>query len=211
MARIFIGICGNIGAGKTTLSEFLARKGGALSKIGHVMIFREDVTKNPYLKLYYENPNRWAYESQMSFLSQRLLQRQEIKKFDGVAISDRTIYEDGFVFASSLHDQGILSDLGFKNYNFWFNFVINGFRKPDVLVYLRVNDMNVLMDRIKKRGREYEKTIEKSYLLKLNEKYEQWINSWNGEKLIINAEEDMEKNPNYMNEIEEKIMKKIKY
>ena len=209
MTKIFIGICGNIGAGKTTLSEFLSRPNGALRKFGDIKVFREDVTKNPYLKLYYENPKRWAFESQMSFLSQRLIQRRNIRDFDGVSISDRTIYEDGYVFASSLHDQGILNDLGFENYNFWFNFVINGFRKPDVLVYLRIKDINVLLERIKVRGREYEKGITFEYLEGLNRKYEDWMNSWDGEKLIINAEEDMHENPNYMENVEKRIMEKL--
>ncbi len=210
MSKIFIGICGNIGAGKTTLSNFLSRGDGALSKFGTVKVFREDVAKNPYLALFYENPKRWSFESQISFLSQRLIQREMLEKFDGVAISDRTIYEDGYIFAESLHDQKLLSDLGFENYNFWFNFVVNKFKKPNLLVYLRINDINVLLDRIKSRGREFEKSIKYDYLNGLNKKYENWIKSWKGKKLIVNAEINMRYDKEYLRRIENQILEKIK-
>jgi len=210
MSKIFIGVCGNIGSGKTTLSEFLSRDGGALEKFGKVKVFREDVAKNPYLKLYYEDSKRWSFESQMSFLSQRLVQREALEKFDGVAISDRTIYEDGYIFADSLHDQKLLSDLGFKNYNFWFNFVISEFKKPDLLLYLKIKNINTLLKRIALRGRDYEKNITYNYLYELNRKYEDWIKKWDGNKLIIDAEIDMKENNDYLKNIEEKIMENLK-
>jgi deoxyadenosine/deoxycytidine kinase len=179
MASFHIGIAGNIGSGKSTLAEYLK----AINFHKHlgqpeIRIFRESIASNPYLPLYYQDPRRWAYESQMSFLQQRLQQQELIRFFDGVAVEDRTALEDRWVFAASLHEQRILDELGFSNYLFWYRVVFRNLRIPHVLVYLRVDEPDLLLGRIAKRGRGIETGITKEYLEALGAKYDSFIRNY---------------------------------
>jgi len=184
-----IAITGNIGAGKTTLSEMLSEHFGW-------DIQYEAVDTNPYLDDFYHDMGKWAFNLQIYFLGSRFKQITEIRKSNKNVIQDRTFYEDAYIFAENLHDMGFLSDRDFNNYRSIFHLMTSFVSAPDLLVYLRA-DTSKLVSQIAARGRDYETSISIEYLSKLNEKYENWINNYKeGKLLIINMDEiDFVKNP----------------
>lgn len=189
-----IGVAGNIGAGKTTLTQKLAAHFGWTARL-------EEADNNPviaeYLKDFYEDMSRWSFEVQVLFLSERLNQIDEIQQGEDVVIQDRTIYEDAKIFAPNLHDIGMMSDRSFNNYQALFGRMTKRISPPDLLIYLRA-DVETLMAQIKKRGRKEEQTIEKEYIKRLNAKYESWISTYKGNILILNVEDN-----NYADNIED--------
>ena len=222
MASIHIGIAGNIGSGKSTLAEFL-EKIEFHEQVNQpaIKVFRESIVANPYLGRYYDDSKRWAFESQMSFLQQRLRQQAEILLFDGVAIEDRTAIEDRWVFAESLHDQGIMDDMAFANYLFWYRVVLEKLCVPHLLVYLKAGS-DTLLERIKKRGRGMETSIDADYLEGLERKYTSFIERYAAiidshlgrpdrtDVLTIDARVDFEKDdPRYLEDIAIKIRQKL--
>jgi len=179
-----IAITGNIGAGKTTLSEML-------SKHYNWDVLYESVDANPYLDDFYHDMEKWAFNLQIYFLGSRFKQITEINKSNKNVIQDRTIYEDAYIFAENLHDMGFLSDRDFGSYRSIFEMMTAFVSAPDLLVYLRA-DISKLVSQIAKRGRDYETTISIEYLSKLNEKYEKWINNYKEGKLLIIDINDMD-------------------
>ena len=175
-----IAIAGNIGSGKTTLTKMLAAHYGWTPKF-------ESVDFNPYLADFYEDMARWSFNLQIYFLNKRFKDVVDISRSDEVIIQDRTIYEDARIFAPNLHDMGLMSPRDFENYSDLFNLMMSLVGNPDLLIYLRSSIPN-LVSQIQKRGREYEKGIRIDYLTGLNEKYEKWINSYDGNLLIIDAD-----------------------
>ena len=176
-----IAIAGNIGAGKTTLTELLSKH---YKWIPHF----EDVDHNPYLNDFYEDMPRWSFNLQIFFLNNRLKQLLEILHGTETVIQDRTIYEDANIFAPNLHDMGLMTKRDFDNYFTFFETVKSMIKPPDLLIYLNAS-VPTLVAQIQKRGREYEENIRLDYLKKLNEFYNKWINSYNeGPLLIINAD-----------------------
>ena len=175
-----IAIAGNIGSGKTTLTKMLAAHYGWTPKF-------ESVDFNPYLADFYEDMARWSFNLQIYFLNKRFKDVVDISRSDEVIIQDRTIYEDARIFAPNLHDMGLMSPRDFENYSDLFNLMMSLVGNPDLLIYLRSAIPN-LVSQIQKRGREYEKGIRIDYLTGLNEKYEKWINSYDGNLLIIDAD-----------------------
>lgn len=223
MATIHIGIAGNIGSGKSTLAEFLERA-EFHKQIGlpAIRVFRESVVANPYLGRYYDDSRRWAFESQMSFLQQRIKQQAEIKLFNGVAVEDRTAIEDRWVFAEALHEQGILDDLGFANYLFWYRVVLEKLCIPHLLVYLRIEDPEILLERIAKRGRGIEAGIDAGYLRALGKNYAAFIDRYTAiidshlgkpDKaglLVVDATPDFERdNPRFLEDVARQIKQKL--
>lgn len=175
-------MAGNIGAGKTTLTEKLARH------YGWEPIF-EDVENNPYLNDFYENMPRWSFNLQIYFLNSRLRQIIDIQRGDKVVIQDRTIYEDAHIFAPNLHEMGLMSTRDFENYINLFRTVCTQIRPPDLLIYLRSSLPN-LVDQIQRRGREYEDNIRLDYLKQLNQYYNNWIDNYReGELLVLNVDD----------------------
>ena len=176
-----IAIAGNIGAGKTTLTELLSKH---YRWIPHF----EDVDHNPYLNDFYEDMPRWSFNLQIFFLNNRLKQLLEIQHGTETVIQDRTIYEDANIFAPNLHDMGLMPKRDFDNYFTFFETVKSMIKPPDLLIYLNAS-VPTLVAQIQKRGREYEENIRLDYLKKLNEFYNKWISSYNeGPLLIINAD-----------------------
>ncbi len=194
-----IAIAGNIGAGKTTLTE-------ALSKHYRWIPQFEDVANNPYLNDFYEDMPRWSFNLQIYFLNSRLNQLLEIQRGTETIIQDRTIYEDANIFAPNLHDMGLMSKRDFDNYYGFFQTLKSMVQPPDLLIYLQAS-VPTLVGQIQKRGREYEENIRLDYLKKLNEYYNKWIAAYReGPLLVINVDTNkFGENEEHMGEIINKI------
>jgi len=172
-----IAIVGNIGAGKTTLTELLSKS------YGWDPLF-EAVDNNPYLEDFYNDMKRWSFNLQIYFLNSRYRQILDIQKLGKNVIQDRTIYEDAYIFAENLHDMGLLTTRDYENYRAIFDNMTAYIKPPDLLVYLKAS-VPTLVNNIQRRGREYESGIRLDYLSKLNEKYQKWINGYKLGKLLI--------------------------
>lgn len=172
-----IAVAGNIGSGKTTLTELLAKHYGWETHY-------EDVEQNPYLNDFYEDMQRWSFNLQIYYLNSRFTQIQEIKQTDKMVIQDRTIYEDAFIFAPNLHSMGLMTTRDFENYFSLFNLIESFVSAPDLLIYLRAS-VPTLVNQIQKRGRSYEESIRLDYLKRLNERYEAWISTYDRGKMLI--------------------------
>jgi deoxyadenosine/deoxycytidine kinase len=172
-----IAIVGNIGAGKTTLTELLAKN------YGWEPLY-EAVDHNPYLEDFYSDMKRWSFNLQIYFLNNRFQQIIEIQKGSRNIIQDRTIYEDAFIFAENLHDMGLMTTRDYENYRAIFDNITAFIRPPDLLIYLKAS-VPTLVNNIQRRGREYESGIRLDYLSKLNEKYQKWIDGYKLGKLLI--------------------------
>jgi len=172
-----IAIAGNIGSGKTTLTTLLANH---YRWEAHY----EDVDDNPYLNDFYEDMQRWSFNLQVYFLNSRFNQVLSIRQSGKTVIQDRTIYEDAHIFAPNLHAMGLMSSRDFENYFSLFALMSKLVQPPNLLIYLRAS-VPTLVNQIQKRGREYESTIRLDYLMRLNERYEAWINTYDLGKLLI--------------------------
>ena len=177
-----IAIAGNIGAGKTSLAELLAKH---YKWEAHF----EDVIDNPYLDDFYNHMERWSFNLQIYFLKSRFQQLLKIKESKKLIIQDRTIYEDAHIFAPNLKAMGLMNQRDFKNYQELFELLESLMKGPDLLVYLRSSIPN-LVNKIHKRGRDYENSISIDYLSRLNERYEAWISTYDkGEILVIDVDD----------------------
>jgi deoxyadenosine/deoxycytidine kinase len=198
-----IAIVGNIGAGKTTLTEMLAKNYGWEAQF-------EAVDNNPYLEDFYSDMKRWSFNLQIYFLNSRFRQLVEIQNSKRNIIQDRTIYEDAFIFAENLHDMGLMTSRDYENYQAIFENITSFIKPPDLLVYLKAS-VPTLVSNIERRGREYEAGIRLDYLSKLNEKYQKWISSYKlGKLLILDKDKlDFANNTEDMASIVEKIEREI--
>ena len=196
---MFIGVAGNIGAGKTTLTRMLVDYYGWTPKY-------EAVTYNPYLEDYYKDIQRWSFNLEIYFLEQRFQDLMEIAKSDNVIIQDRTIFEGVYVFVANNYEQGNLSKRDFETYMRLFNLMMSMVKAPDLMIYLR-SSVPHLVAQIQKRGREYEQGMNLSYLQGLNEKYEKFINEdYKGHVLTIDVDGlDFESRPEDFAMITERI------
>ncbi|CAI8200316.1 MAG: deoxynucleoside kinase [Flavobacteriaceae bacterium TMED120] len=194
-----IAIAGNIGAGKTSLTDLLATHYKFEAQF-------EDVIDNPYLDDFYNHMERWSFNLQVYFLKSRFQQLTQINRSEKNTIQDRTIYEDAFIFAPNLHAMGLLTKRDFDNYYSLFELMETMIDGPDLLIYLRSSIPN-LVNKIHKRGRNYETSISIEYLSRLNERYEAWISQYDKGKLLIIDVDDMDfvENPTDLGNIIEKI------
>lgn len=194
-----IAVAGNIGAGKTSLTELLAKHYKFEAQF-------EDVIDNPYLDDFYNHMERWSFNLQVYFLKSRFHQLMQIRQANKDVIQDRTIYEDAFIFAPNLHAMGLLTKRDYDNYYSLFELMEAMIEGPDLLIYLRSSIPN-LVNKIHKRGRDYETSISIDYLSRLNERYEAWISQYNkGKLLIIDVDYmDFVENPTDLGTIIEKI------
>ena len=163
----FIGIAGNIGVGKTTFTDIVAKK-----RDWHP--FYESVMDNPYLSDFYSDMKRWSFNLQIYFLHHRFRNHVKMSQQSMGVIQDRTIYEDVEIFAKNLHTMGNMDDRDWENYRNLFKVMISFLRKPNLIIYLKAST-DTLLTRIKKRARDYEKTIDPEYLHTLNISYDKWI------------------------------------
>jgi len=186
-----IAIAGNIGCGKTTLTRLLAEH------YGYEPVY-ESVEYNPYLSDFYSDMKRWSFSLQVFFLNNRFSDLLDIHRSARNVIQDRTIFEDARIFAPNLHDMGLMDSRDFENYTSLFEKMMSLVKYPDLVIYLRSSVPN-LVAQIQKRGREYENTIRIDYLTGLNTRYEQWFESYPGEKTFISVDDcHFESNPEDM-------------
>lgn len=172
-----IAIAGNIGSGKTTLTELLSKH---YKWVPHY----EDVTDNPYLDDFYTSMQRWSFNLQIYFLQSRFKQVRDIRESGKNVIQDRTIYEDAYIFAPNLHAMGLMPQRDFNNFQSLFELMEPFLQPPDLLIYLRAS-VPTLVAQIQKRGRAYEAGIRIDYLNRLNERYEAWITTYNKGKVMF--------------------------
>lgn len=175
-----IAVAGNIGSGKTTLTNMLAKHYGWTPRF-------ESVTYNPYLEDFYGDMNRWSFNLQVYFLNKRFKDIVEISQTDKYIIQDRTIYEDARIFAPNLHNLGYMSDRDFDNYQDLFDLMMSLVKMPDLMIYIRSSISN-LVGQIQKRGRSYESGMRIDYLQGLNDLYENWIADYKGKLLILDGD-----------------------
>ena len=179
-----VAIAGNIGAGKTTLTQLLANHYGWEPEF-------EDVLENPFLEDFYNDMKRWSFNLQIYFLNSRFRQILDIRESGKDVIQDRTIYEDAFIFAPNLHAMGLMSNRDYDNYSSLFDLMESVTKSPDLLIYLRSSVPN-LVKQIQKRGRDYDNCSSIDYLNRLNERYEAWIEGYNKGKLLIIDVDDLD-------------------
>jgi len=198
-----IAIAGNIGAGKSSLTELLAKH---YKWTPHF----EDVEDNPYLSDFYDDMTRWSFNLQIFFLNSRIQQLIKIQEGKETVIQDRTIYEDAFIFAPNLHAMNLMSTRDFDNYQSLFKTISSKVSPPDLLIYLQAN-IPTLVNNIQNRARDYEENIRIDYLKKLNAYYESWIETYkNGRLLVINVDDlDFLNNKEDLATIIEKVDKEV--
>lgn len=177
---MYVAIAGNIGSGKTTLTNLLAKN------FGWQPVY-EQIDDNPYIENFYEDMRRWAFHLQIYFLQKRFTYViNSCKKYKDI-VQDRTLYEDAYIFAPTLHSMGLLASRDYETYLSLFNLMISLTKQPDVLIYLQAS-VPTLLNQISKRGRTYENSIRLDYITSLNERYENWVSTYEGRKLIINID-----------------------
>jgi deoxyadenosine/deoxycytidine kinase len=198
-----LAVSGNIGSGKTTLTEKLAKHYGWRAEF-------EAVDQNPYLPDFYEDMKRWAFHLQIYFLNSRYNQIRKIQESPLSTIQDRTIYEDAYIFAANLYKSKLLTERDYWNYKTLFDSMIKHVRAPDLLIYLKA-DIPKLVGQIEKRGRTYETAMRIDYLKNLNSHYEDWIGNYKEGKLLIVDVNDLDfvERPEDFSFIVEKIEREI--
>ena len=193
-----IGIAGNIGAGKTTLTRMLAEHYGWTAKY-------ESVTFNPYLEDYYSDIKRWSYNLETYFLAQRFRDLVEISQSKEVIIQDRTLMEGVNIFVANNVRMGNLSQRDYDTYLQLYTLMMSMVSEPDILIYLR-SSIEGMVRKIQKRGREYEQGLSVEYLGNLNVLYEEWIASYKGKLLIFDADDlDYENRPEDFEKITDRL------
>jgi deoxyadenosine/deoxycytidine kinase len=170
MTKYFITIAGNIGVGKSTLTALLAER------LEWEPVY-EAVTENPYLADFYEDMQRWSFQSQVFFLSRRLQQHHDLLQRERPVIQDRSVYEDAEVFACNLYQQGHLSERDWHCYMDLYRTLATLLQPPHLVVYLQAS-ASTLRRRIGQRGRGYEQTISDEYLGQLNQLYDAWASNF---------------------------------
>ncbi|MBP6183601.1 MAG: deoxynucleoside kinase [Saprospiraceae bacterium] len=179
-----VAVAGNIGSGKTTLSESLSRHFGW-------DVHFESTDNNPYLNDFYMDMHRWSFNLQIYFLHHRFEQILHIHQGEKTVIQDRTIYEDAYIFAPNLHEMGLMSTRDFRNYLSLFELMTAQIKPPDLLIYLKAS-IPTLVSHIHNRGREYEGNMSLDYLKRLNAKYEKWIEGYKNGRLLVIPVDDVD-------------------
>ncbi len=204
---MFIAIAGNIGSGKSSLTSLLHQK------FGWVPYF-ESVDDNPYLPDFYADMRRWSFHLQVYFLSKRFILHRKISEGTSTVVQDRSIYEDAEIFAVNLHNIGMMDDRDYENYRALYAAMTSYLHPPDLLIYLRA-DLSTLQRQIRLRGRDFEQSIDASYLEQLNVLYEDWIARYeDGPLLVVDTDEmdfvhDMQKQEEVLYLIDNAVQRKF--
>jgi len=179
--RKFIAIAGNIGAGKSSLLDFLTSS-------YDVLPFYEPNDANPYLPDFYRDMRRWAFPSQLFFLASKFRIHQQADRASGVVIQDRTIFEDAEIFATALYQMRKIDQRDWNTYRVFYQSILEAIRPPDLMIYLHCS-MRTLRRRIRLRGRAMEQAIPLSYLKRLERLYEAWIDNYRlGDVLVLDSD-----------------------
>lgn len=174
--KVFIAVAGNIGVGKSSLTQILAQR------LGYAPFF-EAVEENPYLADFYADMSRWSFHSQIFFLARRLQHHHHLLTHPGHVIQDRSIYEDAEIFARNLYQQGKMTERDYRCYQSLYEGICDFLPPPDVMIYLQA-PVGVLVERIARRGRDYERQISIAYLAELNDLYDEWATQWTRSPLV---------------------------
>jgi deoxyadenosine/deoxycytidine kinase len=203
MSKRFLLVAGNIGSGKTSLTERLG------VRLGWQTGF-ESVADNPYLPDFYLDMRQWSFHLQVYFLGHRAQQHRSLAEHPLSAISDRSIYEDAYIFARALYHLGNLSERDLQAYRTVFDEVVNGLPKPDLLLYLRA-PVPLLMERIQRRGRAIESGITAEYLALLDSFYEEWMQTFDLCPILTIRTEDLDfvNKPHHLDIVMERIQQKL--
>ena len=199
----FIGLAGNIGVGKTTFTKLLSER------LKWTPFF-ESVSDNPYLSDFYSNMKRWSFNLQIYFLHKRFEMHQKMSVSPMSVIQDRTIYEDLEIFARNLYQLGELPQRDWDNYRGLFKVMTSYLKKPDLIIYLKA-DTDTLISRIKKRGRDYENSIDPEYIHTLNISYDRWIESISDQAIMTIETDDFNifEDTKVFDDIEKDILKRL--
>lgn len=191
--KVFIAVAGNIGSGKSSLTNLLSLRYGWKP-------YFESVEDNPYLGDFYADMKRWSFNLQVYFLSNRFRSHKSITEGPESVILDRAIYEDAEIFARNLFEIGNMEERDYNNYVALYEVMTEYLRPPDLLIYLRAN-VDTLVKQISLRGRDFEQSIQRDYLEQLNRHYESWIKRYKLGRLLVvesdsldfvNKQEDLE-------------------
>lgn len=181
--QMFIAVAGNMGVGKSTFTRLLAQTLGGKP-------YFEPTTENPYLADFYQDMKKWAFHSQMYFLGRRLNDHAVIQSEEGILVQDRSLYENAEIFACNLFERGFISERDWATYQEIYRTAVGLLRPPDLVIYLQAS-VPSLVERIKQRGRDYERTIDEAYLQDLNRLYENWARDFRLAPVLTIPTEDV--------------------
>jgi deoxyadenosine/deoxycytidine kinase len=171
-------VAGNMGSGKSSLVQFLCRR------YPHIRPFYERNEENPYLADFYQDMGRWAFHSQVYFLTLKFRVHQELDACPQTVIQDRTIYEDAEVFAENLHRRGLLTGRDYEAYRRLYDTISTSVNPPDLLIYLK-SGLRTIKKRIRLRGRAYEASVDPQYLKDLNHLYDRWLGGYRLSPILV--------------------------
>jgi deoxyadenosine/deoxycytidine kinase len=174
----YIAVAGTMGSGKSSLVRFLC------NRYPDIRPFYEQNEENPYLHDFYQDMPRWAFHSQVYFLTLKYRTHQQLQASDQVVIQDRTIYEDAEIFAENLHRQGHLTGRDYEAYRRLYETILEDLNPPDLLIYLKTN-LRTVKKRIRLRGREYESSVDPEYLKSLNLLYKRWLKKYDQSPVLV--------------------------
>ena len=175
--RKYIAVAGNIGAGKSTLVDFLQYR-------FNLTPFHEPNADNPFLRDFYGDMRRWAFHSQMYFLAHKFRLHQELSDHPGTVVQDRTIYEDAEIFAKNLFLSRRMKASEYETYCNMYASIVKTLRPPDLMIYLRAS-VRTVRKRIKLRGRPEEQNVSLRYIRRLNELYEDWFENYDRSPTLV--------------------------
>ncbi len=174
----YIAVAGNMGSGKSSLVRFLCQR------YPEIRPFYERNEENPYLADFYRDMDRWAFHSQVYFLTLKFRVHQELEACPQTVIQDRTIYEDAEIFAENLHRRGLLTGRDYDAYRLLYRTVSETLAPPDLLIYLK-SSMRTIRRRVRMRGRAFEQGVDPAYLRDLNRLYRAWIRRYDRSPVLV--------------------------
>lgn len=177
---MYIGIAGNIGSGKSAMAELLCAEFGFRT-------FNSCDVENPYLANFYADMQRWALNLQIYFLTKRFKSIQRAMWSDETVVQDRTIYEDAYIFVENLLTMGLITRMDYETYRELFEVMVSFIKPPELLIYLKAS-VPTLVTHIRQRGLPYENSIGQEYLHMLNNKYDDWVDGYQGNILTIDID-----------------------